>query len=213
MRAGGARRRGAGASAGPVARWPRVVDCAPSTSPLCVRGGGRSEGPEPLGRAGVRPHLRGGPVPTVDAFADLLLTPGDTPDGRLSPALRLKAGSKLSAAGIAVVSAGIVLALDANWFAFIAAHHRVRRGRVPVRCPAGGRRLRLHFGQGLPGFTRAAAPTSDRESPASPRDERRRAPSPDWAGRDLRSRPAISARRARHPRPTAHMSRIARECC
>jgi hypothetical protein len=57
---------------------------------------------------------------TVDAFADLLLTPGDTPDGRLSPALRLKAGSKLSAAGIAVVSAGIVLALDANWFAFIA---------------------------------------------------------------------------------------------
>jgi hypothetical protein len=55
---------------------------------------------------------------TVDAFADLLLTPGDTPDGRLSPALRLKAGSKLSAAGIAVVSAAIVLALDANWFAF-----------------------------------------------------------------------------------------------
>ncbi|MFC5790060.1 hypothetical protein EDM22_18800 [Agromyces tardus] len=55
---------------------------------------------------------------TVDAFADLLLTPGDTPDGRLSPALRLKAGSKLSAAGIAVVSAAIVLALDSNWFAF-----------------------------------------------------------------------------------------------
>jgi hypothetical protein len=57
---------------------------------------------------------------TVDAFADLLLTPGDTPDGRLSPALRLKAGSKISAGGIAAVSAGIVLALDENWFAFTA---------------------------------------------------------------------------------------------
>lgn len=57
---------------------------------------------------------------TVDAFADLLLTPGDTPDGRLSPALRLKAGSKISAGGIAAVSAGIVLVLDENWFAFTA---------------------------------------------------------------------------------------------
>ena len=57
---------------------------------------------------------------TVDAFADLLLTPGDTPDGRLSPALRLKAGSKISAGAVAAVSAGIVLALDENWFAFTA---------------------------------------------------------------------------------------------
>lgn len=57
---------------------------------------------------------------TVDSFADMLLTPGDTPDGRLSPAMRLKAGSKLGAGGITVVSAGLVLALDANWFAFTA---------------------------------------------------------------------------------------------
>jgi len=57
---------------------------------------------------------------TLDAFADMLLTGGDRVDGRMSPALRLKAGSKLTAAGITVVSAGMVLALDSNWFAFIA---------------------------------------------------------------------------------------------
>lgn len=57
---------------------------------------------------------------TADSFADLLLTNGDTPDGRLSPAMRLKVGSKLAAAGITVVAAGLVLALDANWFALIA---------------------------------------------------------------------------------------------
>lgn len=54
---------------------------------------------------------------TIDSFADMLLARGDRPDGRMSPALKLKSGSKLSAAGITVVSAGTVLALDANWFA------------------------------------------------------------------------------------------------
>ncbi|WP_307043830.1 hypothetical protein [Agromyces ramosus] len=54
---------------------------------------------------------------TVDAFADMLLASGDGSSGRLSPALRLKSGSKLAAAAITVVSAGTVLALDANWFA------------------------------------------------------------------------------------------------
>lgn len=57
---------------------------------------------------------------TLDSFADMLLTHGDLPDGRLSPAMRLKSGSKLTAAGITVVSAGLVLALDQNWFAFAA---------------------------------------------------------------------------------------------
>ncbi len=57
---------------------------------------------------------------TADSFADILLTDGDGPDGRLSPAMRLKVGSKLAAAGITVVAAGLVLALDANWFALIA---------------------------------------------------------------------------------------------
>lgn len=57
---------------------------------------------------------------TVDSFADLLLADGDSADGRLSPALRLKIGSKLAAAAITVVAAGLVLALDANWFALTA---------------------------------------------------------------------------------------------
>lgn len=57
---------------------------------------------------------------TIDAFADLLLTRGDGIAGRLSPALRLKSGSKIAAAAITVVSAAIVLALDDNWFAFTA---------------------------------------------------------------------------------------------
>jgi hypothetical protein len=57
---------------------------------------------------------------TVDSFADLLLVRDGAVDGRVSPALRLKSGSKLAASGITVVSAGTVLALDANWFAFTA---------------------------------------------------------------------------------------------
>lgn len=57
---------------------------------------------------------------TLDGFADLILARDDAPAGRLTPAVGLKFGSKLAAAAIAVISAGIVLALDANWFAFTA---------------------------------------------------------------------------------------------
>ncbi len=57
---------------------------------------------------------------TLDAFADLILARDDAPAGKLTPAVGLKFGSKLAAAAIAVVAAGIVLALDANWFAFFA---------------------------------------------------------------------------------------------
>lgn len=57
---------------------------------------------------------------TLDAFADLILARDDSPAGRLTPAVGLKFGSKIAAAAIAVVSAGIVLALDSNWFAFTA---------------------------------------------------------------------------------------------
>jgi len=57
---------------------------------------------------------------TIDSFADLLLAEGDGPGGRMTPALKLKSGSKLAAAGITVVAAGLVLALDANWFALTA---------------------------------------------------------------------------------------------
>jgi hypothetical protein len=55
---------------------------------------------------------------TLDAFADLILSRGGSPAGRLTPGVGLKFASKLSAAAIAVVSAAIVLALDDNWFAF-----------------------------------------------------------------------------------------------
>ncbi len=57
---------------------------------------------------------------TLDAFADLILARGDSPAGRLTPGVGLKFGSKIAAAAIAVISAGIVLALDSNWFAFSA---------------------------------------------------------------------------------------------
>lgn len=55
---------------------------------------------------------------TLDAFADLILARGDSPAGRLTPGVGLKFASKLVAAAIAVLAAGIVLALDDNWFAF-----------------------------------------------------------------------------------------------
>ncbi len=55
---------------------------------------------------------------TLDGFADLILARDDAPAGRLTPGVGLKFGSKLAAAAIAVISAGIVLALDENWFAF-----------------------------------------------------------------------------------------------
>jgi hypothetical protein len=55
---------------------------------------------------------------TLDGFADLILARDDSPAGRLTTGVGLKFGSKLAAAAIAVISAGIVLALDENWFAF-----------------------------------------------------------------------------------------------
>ena len=55
---------------------------------------------------------------TLDAFADLILARADAPAGRLTPGVGLKFASKLAAAAIAVIAAGIVLALDDNWFAF-----------------------------------------------------------------------------------------------
>jgi hypothetical protein len=57
---------------------------------------------------------------TLDAFADLIQARGDSPTGHLAPGVGLRFGSKLAAAAIAVISAGIVLALDSNWFAFTA---------------------------------------------------------------------------------------------
>jgi hypothetical protein len=73
--------------------------------------------PNLWGALGCALAYSGALLATVDSFADMLLASGDGPSGRMSPALRLKSGSKLAAAGITVVSAGTVLALDANWFA------------------------------------------------------------------------------------------------
>ena len=75
---------------------------------------------------------------TLDGFADLILARDDSPAGRLTPAVGLKFGSKLAAAAIAVISAGIVLALDANWFAFTASDDRLpgRRRNRPRRAAA-----------------------------------------------------------------------------
>ena len=55
---------------------------------------------------------------TLDAFADLVAARSEYPDGHLAPGVGLKFASKLAAAAIAVIAAGIVLALDSNWFAF-----------------------------------------------------------------------------------------------
>ena len=55
---------------------------------------------------------------TLDGFADVILARDDAPAGRVPAGVGLKLGSKLAAAAIAVISAGIVLALDSNWFAF-----------------------------------------------------------------------------------------------
>jgi len=55
----------------------------------------------------------------LDAFADILLARGGAASA-FGPAHGLKFGGKLAAAGITVVSAGLVLALDSNWFALTA---------------------------------------------------------------------------------------------
>lgn len=84
----------------------------------------------------------------LDAFADLLLARGQSVPGRLGTAQGLKFGGKLAAAGITVGSAGIVLALDANWFALFAlsatftaviavALIAMRRAGRPASAPAG----------------------------------------------------------------------------
>ncbi|MFE5410064.1 hypothetical protein [Microbacterium sp. NPDC056569] len=77
-----------------------------------------SDSPNLWGALGCAVAYSASLLATLDAFADLILARGDSPAGRLSPGMGLKFGSKLVAAGIAVISAAIVLALDGNWFAF-----------------------------------------------------------------------------------------------
>lgn len=56
---------------------------------------------------------------TVDAFADYVLARGDSSAGRLSPGMSLKFMSKIIAGVITVLAAGLVLALDNNYFALL----------------------------------------------------------------------------------------------
>ena len=53
----------------------------------------------------------------VDGIADQLVRRGEKVDPRAIHALRLKAGAKYAASGIAVVTAAVVLSLDGNWIA------------------------------------------------------------------------------------------------
>ena len=56
---------------------------------------------------------------TVDAFADYVLARGDSAARRLSPGMSLKFMSKIIAGVITVLAAGLVLALDNNYFALL----------------------------------------------------------------------------------------------
>lgn len=56
----------------------------------------------------------------LDAFADFVLARGGAAPGTLSPGIGLKFASKIVAAAITVMASGLVLAIDANWFAFTA---------------------------------------------------------------------------------------------
>lgn len=56
---------------------------------------------------------------TVDAFADYVLARGDSAERRLSPGMSLKFMSKIIAGFITVLAAGLVLALDNNYFALL----------------------------------------------------------------------------------------------
>lgn len=55
----------------------------------------------------------------MDAFADYVLARGDSAERRLSPGMSLKFMSKIVAGAITVLAAGLVLALDNNYFALL----------------------------------------------------------------------------------------------
>lgn len=56
----------------------------------------------------------------LDAFADLLIARQGDAASAFGAAHGLKFGGRLTASGVTVVSAGMVLALDSNWFALTA---------------------------------------------------------------------------------------------
>ena len=103
----------------PAPRRARTIDSVDVALLLTIAADGAGSKPVNLwGALGCAVAYSAALLATLDAFADLILARDDSPAGRLTPAVGLKFGSKLAAAAIAVISAAIVLALDANWFAF-----------------------------------------------------------------------------------------------
>ncbi|WP_375389264.1 hypothetical protein [uncultured Amnibacterium sp.] len=74
--------------------------------------------PNLWGALGCSVGFAGALFTTLDALGDFVELRSSNPTLRLGQ--RLKYSGKLSGAGITVVSAGTVLALDSNWFALVA---------------------------------------------------------------------------------------------
>lgn len=72
-----------------------------------------------MGALGCALAYSGAIFATVDAFADYVLARGDSSARRLSPGMSLKFMSKIIAGVITVLAAGLVLALDNNYFALL----------------------------------------------------------------------------------------------
>jgi hypothetical protein len=80
--------------------------------------GGDGDGINLWGMLGCAVAYAGAVFAAVDGIGDHLLHRKERTDPDAIHALRLKSGSKIAAAAITVVTAGVVLMLDANWIAF-----------------------------------------------------------------------------------------------
>ncbi|MCU1579648.1 MAG: hypothetical protein JWP19_1852 [Rhodoglobus sp.] len=85
---------------------------------LLVQAAAEPDGINPWGMLGCALTYAAAMFAAVDAIADQLLRKGEAEGPRAVHALRLKMGSKLAAAAIAVLTAAIVLIIDNNWAAF-----------------------------------------------------------------------------------------------
>lgn len=77
-----------------------------------------SDGPSLWGALGCAVAYAGAVLAGVDGISDFVLQRGQHTDPREQRALSLKMGSKVAASLMTVVTAGIILVLDSNWFAF-----------------------------------------------------------------------------------------------
>jgi hypothetical protein len=85
---------------------------------LLVQAAGEPDGINPWGMLGCALTYAAAMFAAVDGIADHLLRGGAAQEPRAVHAMRLKMGSKLAAAAIAVLTAAIVLIIDNNWAAF-----------------------------------------------------------------------------------------------